>query len=192
MTNKFNGLCEWVRDVRFILGQGDRFGGHVLGQARLFLVAICHDRLLHLAVDLLLHPIGGCDKAIKAREFEKQTHQANATGTNLNTDQMDRQDQSMQEGKTRRTVKKGHDSGTRIEALVVGLPGLERAAGNIEQLGCLPMGEPLRLQSAIALKQFSASGSLPAWVTIVVASLLILDDCSHGYLLVLKPRSSEK
>jgi hypothetical protein len=73
---------------------------------------------------------------------------------------------------------------------VVGLPGLERAAGNIEQLGCLPMGEPLRLQIAIALKQFSASVSLPAWVTIVVASLLILDDGSHGYLLVLKPRSS--
>jgi hypothetical protein len=105
---------------------------------------------------------------------------------------MDRQDQSMQEGKTRRTVKKGHDSRTRIEALVVGLPGLERAAGNIEQLGCLPMGEPLRLQSAVALKQCSAPGSLLAWVTIVVASLLILDDGSHGYLLVLKPRSSGK
>ena len=98
----------------------------------------------------------------------------------------------MQEGETRSTVKKGHDSGTRIQALVVCLPGLERAAGHIEQLGCLPMGEPLRLQSAIALKQFSASGSLPAWVTIVVASLRILDDGSHGYLLVLKPRSSGK
>jgi hypothetical protein len=48
------------------------------------------------------------------------------------------------------------------------------------------------LQSAIALKQFSASGSLPAWVTLIVASLLILDDCSHRYLLILKPRSSGK
>jgi hypothetical protein len=98
----------------------------------------------------------------------------------------------MQEGETSRTVKKGHDSGTRSEALVVCLPGLERAAGNIEPLSCLPMGEPLSLQIAIALKQFSASGSLPAWGTIVVASLLILDDGSHGYLLVLKPRSSGK
>ena len=53
------------------------------------------------------------------------------------------------------------------------------------------MRESLSLQIAIALKQCSASGSLPAWVTIVVASLLILDDCSHRYLLVLKPRSSE-
>ena len=158
----------------------------------MFLVAIRHDRLLYLAVDLLLRPIRGCDKAIKARECEEQTHQANATGANLDTDQMGRQDQSMQEGKTRRTVKKGHDSGTRIEALVVGLPGLERAAGHIEQLGCLPMGEPLRLQIAIALKQYSASGSLPVGVMIVVASLLILDDCSYGYLLVLKPRSSGK
>jgi hypothetical protein len=135
---------------RCILGQGERFGGHVLGQTRMVLMALRHDRLLPLAVDLLLHPIGGCNKAIKACEGEEQPHQANATGANLDTDQMARQDQAMQEGKTRRTVTKGHASGTRIEALVVGLPGLERAAGHMEQLGCLPMGEPLRLQIAIA------------------------------------------
>src|SRR5207245_11325784 len=70
------------------------------------------------------------------------------------------------------------------------LPGLERAAGNLEQLGCLPMGEPLSLQIAIALKQFSASGSLPAWVTIVVASLRILDDCAYVSPLLLASRTS--
>ena len=95
----------------------------------------------------------------------------------------------MQEGETRSTVKKGHDSGTLIKALLVCLPGLERTAGNMEQLGRLPLGGPLRLQSTLALKQLSASGSLPACGTIVVASLLILDDCAHGYLLVLKPLS---
>ena len=98
----------------------------------------------------------------------------------------------MPEGQSLRPVNKGPDSRTRIEALGVCLPGLERAAGNMEQLGCLPMGEPLSLQSAIALKQCSASGSLPGWATIVVAALRLLDDCSHGYRLVLKPRSAGK
>src|SRR5262245_15444099 len=89
----------------------------------------------------------------------------------------------MQEGETRRTVKKGHDRGTLIEALLVYLPGLKCAAGDIEQLGRLPLGGPLRLQSTIALKQLSVSGSLPAWVTVVVASLRFLDYRSHSDLL---------
>ena len=73
---------------------------------------------------------------------------------------------------------------------MVGVPGLERAAGPMEQLGCLPMGEPWHLQRAVALKPCSAPGALPAGVTIVVASLLLWDDGAHGDLLVLKPRSS--
>ena len=56
---------------RFILGQGDGFGRHVLGQPRTFLVAIRHDRLLHLTIDLLLRAIGSRDKAIKAAEGEQ-------------------------------------------------------------------------------------------------------------------------
>jgi len=56
---------------RFILGQGDGFGGHVLCQTCTFLVAIRHDRLLHLAVDLLLGARGSRDKAGKASEVEQ-------------------------------------------------------------------------------------------------------------------------
>ena len=73
---------------RFILGQRDVFGGHVFGQTRAFLSAVRHDRLLHLTVDLLLRPIGGRDKAIKAGELQQQTHQANATGTDFGAHQM--------------------------------------------------------------------------------------------------------
>ena len=39
---------------RFILGQRDVLSGHVFGQTRAFLSAVCHDGLLDLTVDLVL------------------------------------------------------------------------------------------------------------------------------------------
>jgi hypothetical protein len=62
----------------------------------------------------------------------------------------------------------------------------------MEPLGCLPLGGPLRLPSAVALKSLRTSDALPAWMTIVVASWRLVDDGSHGSLLVLKPWSSGK
>ena len=134
---------------RFILRQRDVFGGHLLRQTRALLLAVRHDRFFHVTVDLLLRPIGGPDKAIEARELQEQTHQANPTRTDFDTHQMEREDQAMQEGETGDALKKRHDSGTRIEALLVRPPRLQRAAGHLKHLGRLTLGEPLGLQSAI-------------------------------------------
>ena len=66
----FYGYQAQSAGKRFILGQRDGFGGHVLCQPCAFLLAIPHNRFLHLAVDLLLDAIGSSNKAIEACEFE--------------------------------------------------------------------------------------------------------------------------
>jgi hypothetical protein len=73
-----------------------------------------------------------------------------------------------------------------VEALLVRPPCLKRAAGNIKRLGGLTQGEPLGLQAAILRKQFSTFDAIPALVTILIATLLVMDYGSHSYLLVLE------
>src|SRR5215468_10562113 len=169
---------------RFILGQRDGFGGHVLCQPGAFLLAIPHNRFLHLAVDLLLDAIGGSHKAIEAGEFEQQTHQANATGTHFRAHQMYPENETMQEGQPRRTLKKNHDGGMCVEALLVGPPGLQRTAGNFKRLGGLTQGEPLDLQIKILIEEFSTLGARPAWGAIIIAWCFGLDYGAHSDLLL--------
>ena len=69
----------------------------------------------------------------------------------------------MQEGQPRSTLKKGHDSRVLVEALLVGPPGLKRAAGNLKRFGRLTQGESLGLQSEILIEELSTLGSIPAW-----------------------------
>jgi len=89
----------------------------------------------------------------------------------------------MQEGKTRRAVKKRRHHWTRIEALLVGLPGLECGAGNLQHLRGVTLGDTLGVQITVLLKQVSTVESIPTWGTVSIASLLILDDGSHRDLL---------
>ena len=93
--------------------------------------------------------------------------------------------QARQESKPRATVKKGDNGGMRVEALLVGPPCLQRAAGHLKCLGRLTQGETLGLQIAILIEDLSALGAIPAWGKISVASLLALDDGSHSDLLIL-------
>src|SRR5712691_3174552 len=99
---------------RFILRQRDRFGRHLVTQARTLLLTVCHDRFFHAAVDLLLRPIRSPYKAIEARELQEQTYEANPAGPHFGTDQVYPQNQSMQEGETRDAVKKRDDSRTLV------------------------------------------------------------------------------
>jgi hypothetical protein len=148
-------------------------------------LAVRHDSVLHTPVDLVLRPIRGTDKAIETCELQEQTHQANATRADLNKDKVEREDQAMQEGETLHALEKRHDARTRVQALLIRTPGLERAAGHLKHLSGLTLGETSRLQSAILLPYLSMFEAIPALVAILVASLRRLDDCAHSDLLCL-------
>jgi hypothetical protein len=147
-------------------------------------VAIRHDGLLHLAVDLVLGAIGSRHKAVKAFEVAQQTHQANPTGSHFGADQVDGHNQAMQEGKPWGTVKKGHHSRMLVEALVGDPPGLQGAAGPLKRFGRLAQRESLSVQSAILIEESSTGGAIPAAVMRIIALVRVLEYGSHSDLLV--------
>lgn len=167
----------------FILGERPSFGWHLLRQPRALLVAVRHEGRFHTTVDLVLRPRGGAHTPLETRALQEQTHQAHPTGPHLDTHQVEPQDQPMQEGETRRTVKKCDDRGTGVETLLVRVPGLQRATGNRKGLRGLTLGEALGVQIAIRRPEGSALEALPALGAISVASLRILDYRSPSSLL---------
>jgi hypothetical protein len=94
------------------------------------------------------------------------------------------ENETMQEGQPRRALKKDHDGGMFVEALLVGPPGLKGASGNLKRLGRLTQGEPLGVQITILIEAFSTLGARPAWVTITSALWMGVDDGFHSDLLV--------
>jgi hypothetical protein len=164
-------------------------GGHVVGQTRAFLSAVCHDGRLHLTVALVLRPLGGRDQAIKAGELHQQTHQAHATGADFGAPQVDPEHPTMQESQPWGTVEKGHDGGLFVKTVLRRPPCLQRAAGHIKRLGGLTQGEPLGLQVTIRRTQLSTFDAIPALVALILATWRLLDDCAHRDLLLLKPLS---
>jgi hypothetical protein len=82
----------------FVLGHGDGFAGHGLGHACSFSVAAGDDGVFHLAVDLVLSPIGGSDKAVQTREVEEETDQPHTARTDLDTDEVEGSNAPMEEG----------------------------------------------------------------------------------------------
>src|SRR4029434_5551875 len=97
---------------------------------------------------------------------------------------------TMQEGQPRTTLKKDHNARMFVEALLVRPPGLKRAAGNLKRLGRLTQGEPLGLQSEILIEEVLGAGASPSWGAIIMAVAIImalwmgLDDGSHSDLLL--------
>jgi hypothetical protein len=73
-----------------------------------------------------------------------------------------------------------------IEALMVRPPGLQGAAGDGQDLRRLTLREARRLQMAILLKQTRTFDAMPALVTILGASVRILDYCAHSDLATLR------
>jgi hypothetical protein len=90
----------------------------------------------------------------------------------------------MQEGKTRGPVKKGHDGRMFVKTVLIRPPCLQRAAGHSKRLGGLTQGESMGWQIAILSEEFRASGAIPSWGTISMASWCGWDDGSHSALLV--------
>jgi hypothetical protein len=89
----------------------------------------------------------------------------------------------MQEGETGNAVKKRHDCGMLIKVLLVCPPGLQGTAGHIKHFGRLTLGHPLGFELAIAFTLLRPFEALPALMAIRMATLRVLDDCSHSYLL---------
>ena len=173
----------------FILRHRDGFGGHLTSQARTLLVTVRHDSRFHATVDLVRRAIGGADNPMEAREPQEQTHQANPTGPHVGLPQVERQHQPMEEGETRNTVKKRHDNGALIEALLVRPLCLQGAARHVQPLRRLTLGEALGLPMALPLTQLSACDAVPALMAVIMDPLRIWDDGAHRSLLLLKPLS---
>jgi hypothetical protein len=89
----------------------------------------------------------------------------------------------MEEGETRDALKELDHLGAGIEPILPCAPRCKRGAGDLEPVGGLTLGEPLGLQVAILLKEFSASASLPSLVTITMATWLRINDSAHSSLL---------
>jgi len=70
------------------------------------------------AVDLLLSPIGGRDKAVKARQVEQETNQAHAAGPDFDADQMDAHHQPVYKGTSGAALKELCSMRTALEGVV--------------------------------------------------------------------------
>jgi hypothetical protein len=103
---------------RFVLGHGEVFAGHVLGQASGFIVAIGHHRLFNVDIDLLLRPIGSRHKAVEPRQSQEETHQANAACPNCNTHQMEGNHEAVEERQSGTALKKVGAMRTPIKGVV--------------------------------------------------------------------------
>jgi hypothetical protein len=99
---------------RFVLGHGEVFGGHGLGQACGFILAIGHHRVFYVDVDLLLRPIGGGHKAVQTRQIQAETHQANAAGPDFDADHRESNHEAREKCQAGTALKKLGDVGTDI------------------------------------------------------------------------------
>jgi hypothetical protein len=73
---------------------------------------------------LLLSSIGGRDKAVKARQVEQETNQANATRPDFDADEMDGNHYPMSESESGTFLKELGDLGAYIEGVMPEAPGL--------------------------------------------------------------------
>jgi len=89
----------------------------------------------------------------------------------------------MAEGQTGGPVTKAPDGGMRVAGRRVGPPGLQRPAGHMAGQGGLPQGAPLGVPGVRRVKECRTAGAIPAWLMLMVASGLRLDDRAHNDLL---------
>jgi len=85
---------------RCVLSHRDVLAGPVLGHAGGCVLAVGDHHFVNPAVDLLVSPIGGRDKAVKARQVEQETNQAHAACPDFAADQMEAHHQPVYKGKS--------------------------------------------------------------------------------------------
>jgi hypothetical protein len=72
---------------------------------------------------------------------------------------------------------------TDIEGIVPDAPGLQGRSRHLELFGGLTLGEALGSQRPVLLKEVRTFESIPVWLALRGALLLVLDDGSHSDLL---------
>jgi hypothetical protein len=77
-------------------------------------------------------------------------------------------------------LKKLGDMGADIEAIVPHTPGLQGCSGHLEFFGSLTLGDALRAQLPVLLKEVRTFESIPAWLATMVDVWQVLDDSSHS------------
>ena len=97
----------------------------------------------------------------------------------LDTHQVQREDQAMEECETGNTLEKRHNSGTGVQAVLIHTPCLQGATGYVQPLGRLALGEPLGVSLALSFKQLSTLAARPALIAIMIATVLVLDYRCH-------------
>ena len=62
-------------------------------------------------------------------------------------------------------------------------PGLQSRSGNLELFGGLTLRDTLSSSLSVLCKEVCSFESIPAWLVLRIALLLVLDDGSHSALL---------
>jgi hypothetical protein len=88
---------------------------------------------------------------------------------------MEAHNQPMHEGKSRTALKELGHMGTDVESVMPRPPGLNGRSGNLELFGGLTLGDALGSQLPVLLKEVRTFESIPAWLAVRVALLLVLD-----------------
>ncbi len=169
---------------RFILGHREVFLGHILGQACGFILVVGHHRVFNVEIDLLLSPIGGCDKAVETRQVQEETNQANAACPDFDTHQMEGNHNAVQERQAGTALKELGDVGTDIQGVVPYAPGWQGGSRHLDLLGGLTLGDALGSQLPVLLKKVRAFESTPrgwpsglrcccSWMTVPTATSFV-------------------
>ena len=148
--------------------------------------------MFYLAVHLLLRPIRGRNKPVETGQCEKEADQANTTSADLDTDEVQGQNEPMKERESGTTLKELRDMRTTIEGVMPCVPRLQGASGHLQPLGSLTLGDTLRLQVEILLEQVSPLETVPKLMATAMVAVWNIDDSAHSYLSCKPLPSGEK
>jgi hypothetical protein len=114
--------------------------------------------------------------------LKQETDQADAASADLNVDQVEGQNQAMQKGESRATLKELSHFWTDIEGVMPRVPRLQGASGHLKPLGSLTLGEALCLQVDILLEQIGPLEAVPALMTVDIGAVWKIHETAQGYL----------
>jgi hypothetical protein len=131
----------------------------------------------------LLSAIGSCTKAVKAAQGEPETAQANAARPDCDAHPMAGNHDAGEKSQAGAAMKEGGDVGTAIEGIRPNAPRLSGRSRSLECLGSLTLGDALSALRPVLFTAVRACESIPAWLALRVAVVLVVEDDAHSDLL---------